>query len=66
MSGGNGNYIDKAELQKIVLYKQQLKINFLVGNHNMNQYLSFVACVFSVSLRYVGKTKIFEGCVVLI
>ena len=55
MSGGNGNYIDKAELQKIVLHKQELNINFLVGNHNMNQYLSFVACLFSLSIRYVIK-----------
>ena len=37
-----------------IKHKLQLKINFLVGNHNMNQYLSFVACVFSVSLCYVG------------
>ena len=40
MSGGNGSYIDKAELKKTlhiecVKHNRQLKMNFLVGKHNM-------------------------------
>ena len=56
-SGGNRSCTVKGELEKrfqieYIKHNQQLKINFLAGQHSMKKYRlkTFLACEFSVSL----------------